>query len=102
MHHEGGAGKAALPISRRAVDRSQDRGRQGRVRASCDTNPVLDRFLQSTPTANSTTSSPRCTSPRIVITVARSSVRSSMIRMRINMRPAPAQGRLDITETGEI
>ena len=28
MHHEGGAGKAALPIPRRAVDRSQDRGRQ--------------------------------------------------------------------------
>ena len=28
MHHEGGAGKAALPIPRRAIDRSQDRGRQ--------------------------------------------------------------------------
>ncbi len=28
VHHEGGAGKAALPIPRRAVDRSQDRGRQ--------------------------------------------------------------------------
>jgi hypothetical protein len=29
VHHEGGAGEAALPIPRRAVDRSQDRGRQG-------------------------------------------------------------------------
>jgi len=28
VHHECGAGKAALPIPRRAVDRSQDRGRQ--------------------------------------------------------------------------
>ena len=28
VHHEGGAGKAALPIPRRAIDRSQDHGRQ--------------------------------------------------------------------------
>src|SRR5262249_5007413 len=28
MHHEGGAGKAALPIPRRAVDRAQDSRRQ--------------------------------------------------------------------------
>jgi hypothetical protein len=29
VHHEGGAGKAALPIPRRAINWSQDRGRQG-------------------------------------------------------------------------
>jgi hypothetical protein len=28
VHHEGGAGKAALPIPRRAIDWSQDHGRQ--------------------------------------------------------------------------
>src|SRR5215831_1143142 len=28
VHHEGGAGKTALPIPRRAIDRAQDRRRQ--------------------------------------------------------------------------
>jgi hypothetical protein len=28
VHHEGGAGKAALPLPRRAIDWSQDRGRK--------------------------------------------------------------------------
>jgi hypothetical protein len=29
VHHEGGAGEEAMSIPRRAIDRSQDRGRQG-------------------------------------------------------------------------